>query len=148
MKETSPFIKILGGCLAIVILCACVSAAGAIYLLQTDNGEEEYPDFFYEQETQLLEFSPLELEPAKVGQAYTVTITVTGNVTPVGAFLTDEQTLPPGLTLAHTETESTATLSGTPTEAGEYTFTIDVWCYGTNVSGQTGQITYTLTVEE
>jgi hypothetical protein len=41
---------------------------------------------------------------------------------------------------------SAVQIHGTPTTPGSYTFTISVWCYGTNVSGQTGDKQYTLVV--
>lgn len=45
------------------------------------------------------------------------------------------------------EPEDTIQVSGTPTVAGTFTFTIYVWCYGTNVSGQTATQGYTLVVK-
>ena len=52
-----------------------------------------------------------------VGQPYTFTFTVTGSPTPTTAVTAG--TLPPGLALS-----STGDLSGTPTAAGSYTFTV------------------------
>jgi hypothetical protein len=42
---------------------------------------------------------------------------------------------------------NTIQISGTPTVAGTFSFTIYVWCYGTNVSGQTATQGYTLVVK-
>ena len=36
---------------------------------------------------------------------------------------------------------------GVPEESGTYKFIVSVWCYGTNVSGQTGEKEYTLLVK-
>ena len=54
-----------------------------------------------------------------VGTAYTATFTVTGGTAPF-TYSKDSGTLPPGLTLG----TSTGKLTGTPTTAGTYTFTI------------------------
>jgi hypothetical protein len=37
-------------------------------------------------------------------------------------------------------------LTGTPEKEGKYTFTLFVQCFGTNVSGDSGQIAYELEV--
>ena len=57
------------------------------------------------------------LPVATVSTAYTVTITATGN--PASTFAMTAGSLPPGLSLA-----ATGTLSGTPTLAGSYGFTV------------------------
>jgi hypothetical protein len=93
-----------------------------------------------------LQFSPDSLPDAQVGQAYSVAITISGNETPVGQMSIAEGDLPAGLALQHEGGKSTATISGTPKEAGEFEFTLAAWCLGTNVSGQTGQRDYRLVV--
>jgi len=56
--------------------------------------------------------------------------------------------LPPGLELVIVENVAdTARITGTPEKAGTFTFTINVWCYGTMVSGQMGSKEYTILVE-
>ena len=62
------------------------------------------------------------LPPAMVNTAYTVTFAATGGVTPLTWTVASGSTLPPGLTLAST----TGVLSGTPTQAGTFTFGITV----------------------
>ena len=94
-----------------------------------------------------LVFSPAELPEAQVGQSYSATISVSGNVTPVGDMFVESGTLPAGLQLTFDEASRTAELSGTPTESGTYQFTVGAWCLGTNVSGQTGQREYELVVK-
>ena len=42
---------------------------------------------------------------------------------------------------------NTIQISGTPTVSGTFNFTISVWCYGTNVSGQTADQQYVLVVK-
>lgn len=99
-------------------------------------------------ERPLLEFVPSKLPNAKVGVAYEVQIKITQNVTPVGNFMVDPETLPPGLELIIVkEVHDTAKITGTPQKAGTYTFRIDVWCYGTMVNGQMGSKEYTIVVE-
>jgi hypothetical protein len=95
-----------------------------------------------------LVFAPDALPPATVGVAYQADITVDRNETPVGGASVPPGSLPEGLTLellAPTGSD-TIRISGTPSAAGSYTFTVSVWCFGTNVNGQTGEHDYTITV--
>ncbi len=95
-----------------------------------------------------LVFKPQALPDAQVGAAYSVQVTVEHSRTPVGAFSLQDGQLPPGLTLEKVKgVESTAEISGTPTQAGAYKFVVYVWCYGTQVSGQTGEKEYSLVVK-
>jgi hypothetical protein len=103
---------------------------------------------WFEPNTDPLKFDPLSLPNAQVGVPYEVEIKVTGNVTPVGGVTVNPDTLPPGLELVFDEEGTdTARITGIPEEAGTYSFYIDVWCYGTQVSGQTGGKEYTIEVE-
>jgi len=95
-----------------------------------------------------LQFSPTTLPDAQVGSAYAATITVSQAATPVGGASVQDGALPAGLQLALAkEPINTIQISGTPTVAGTFSFTIYVWCYGTNVSGQTATQEYTLVVK-
>jgi hypothetical protein len=94
-----------------------------------------------------LVFAPADLPEAQAGQAYSATVTVSGNVTPVGDMFVESGALPAGLQLSFDETSRTAKISGTPTESGTFKFTVGAWCLGTNVSGQTGQREYELVVK-
>jgi hypothetical protein len=85
---------------------------------------------------------------ARSGNPYKVEILISGNVTPVGNYSISAGELPPGLELIMDDQLHTARIDGTPTQAGSYQFTVSVWCYGTNVSGQTGDKQYTLVVGE
>jgi hypothetical protein len=95
-----------------------------------------------------LQFMPDKLPDARVGQRYDVEILVAGNATPVGNYSISTGTLPYGLELILDENLHTARISGTPSVAGTYQFTLSVWCYGTNVSGQTGEKKYAIVVGE
>ena len=95
-----------------------------------------------------LAFSPPELPEAQVGQPYEATITVSGNHTPVFLISVDSEELPPGLTLHYQDNASTAEIKGVPEKAGEFEFTVRASCYGTNVSGQTGEQRYRLLVKQ
>ncbi len=95
-----------------------------------------------------LEFSPAALPEATAGTAYTSDILVTQTATPVGGASVQDGLLPTGVDVALVDgTPNTVRISGTPKAAGTYTFTISVWCYGTNVNGQTGTQQYTLVVK-
>ena len=95
-----------------------------------------------------LQFMPDKLPDARVGQLYDVDILVAGNATPVGNYSISTGTLPSGLELITDESLHTARITGTPAVAGKYEFTLSVWCYGTNVSGQTGEKKYAIVVGE
>jgi hypothetical protein len=95
-----------------------------------------------------LRFSPATLPEAQLGSPYAVTVTVSEAATPVGGVSVEDGTLPAGLGLdLSPEHDNTFQIHGTPTVAGTFEFTIYVWCYGTNVSGQTGTQEYTLAVK-
>ncbi|MCE9647653.1 MAG: putative Ig domain-containing protein [Chloroflexi bacterium] len=95
-----------------------------------------------------LEFKPDTLPASQVGVPYETKIHVSQNDTPVIDFTVSQGALPPGLELVRVQGEDTVKLSGIPTQSGTFTFTISVSCYGTNVSGQTGQKEYSIVVEE
>lgn len=86
----------------------------------------------------VITLSPSSLPGATAGAAYSQTVTSTGGVAPV-TYAVTSGSVPPGIMLA-----SSGALSGTPTSAGSYTFTIT----GTDSSGNNynGQQSYTLTV--
>jgi hypothetical protein len=97
-----------------------------------------------------LRFSEDQLPAGVANEPYVVSIFISGNRTPVGGASVSSGELPDGLAV-DVATGAQGALSavqihGTPTTPGSYTFTISVWCYGTNVSGQTGDKQYTLVV--
>jgi hypothetical protein len=94
-----------------------------------------------------LKFTPDTLPEAQVGTAYEAKIIISLNNTPVGDFSISEGTLPEGLEFTFLEGEDAATITGTPTEAGTFTFSVSAWCFGTQVSGQTGDKDYTIVVK-
>ncbi|WP_321384925.1 putative Ig domain-containing protein [Rhizobium sp.] len=77
------------------------------------------------------------LAAATVGTAYSQTLAVSGGTAPYSYAVTSG-TLPAGVSL----NTSTGTFSGTPTTAGNYSFTITV----TDNNGATTSLAYTLTV--
>lgn len=94
-----------------------------------------------------LEFSPTTLADAQVGVPYAVTIAVNQAETPVGGATIQDGALPDGFVLALVEHQTKLQISGTPTVAGTFPFTISVWCLPTNASKQTGTQAYTLVVK-
>jgi hypothetical protein len=94
-----------------------------------------------------LKFDPDTLPAAQMDAPYTAEIHVTQNNTPVGEFSISTGALPAGLELVKVEGQDRAKISGAPTESGTFTFTVSVWCYGTNVNGQTGEKEYTIIVQ-
>jgi hypothetical protein len=95
-----------------------------------------------------LAFSPLEFPEALLGQPYEATITVSGNETPVFLISINSEGLPPGLTLHYEKDTSTAIIKGVPEKVGEFEFTVLASCYGTNISGQTGEQRYLFVVKQ
>ena len=95
-----------------------------------------------------LQFSPTTLPDAQVGSAYAVTITVSQAATPVDGASVQDGALPAGLELAASrDPMDTIQISGTPTVAGTFKFTIYVRCLGTQVTGQTATQEYPLVVK-
>ncbi len=94
-----------------------------------------------------LSFAPDRFPEGQVGRPLTVTVTVSGNVTPVGDIFVSDGTLPPGLSLHAQRGNASAEVAGTPRQAGTFTFTISAWCLGTNVSGQSGERKYEMVVK-
>ena len=94
-----------------------------------------------------LTFTPDVLADAHAGQAYEQRIDIGQAATPVGGISIQDGALPAGLSIEKIAGEDAAgRIVGTPTAAGTFTFTVFAWCYGTNVSGQTGTKAYTLVV--
>jgi hypothetical protein len=92
-----------------------------------------------------LTFVPEKLPDATVGQPYHVVLEVSGGKTPVGNI--SAAPMPPGLVLTYRQKyDDTASIDGTPTEAGRTSITVEAWCYGTNRSGQSGKRVYELVV--
>jgi hypothetical protein len=103
-----------------------------------------------------LQFSPATLPDAQLGSAYAATITVSQAETFVALASVEDGSLPAGLDLAVVHgpeatkvhgPEATIQISGTPTVAGTFSFTIRVRCVGyPDFPGQTAAPRYTLVV--
>ena len=65
----------------------------------------------------------------------------------MGGVSIQDGALPAGFVIASDGPTDTIHISGTPTVAGTFKFTISVYCLGTQVSGQTGSQGYTLVVK-
>lgn len=83
-----------------------------------------------------LVITPATLPDATLGTAYTQSLTATGGTAPY-TFTVDSGSLPGGITLA-----SSGNLAGTPTAAGQFSFT----ARATDSTGLTGTIAYQLKV--
>jgi hypothetical protein len=118
--------------LSVILLIALVSISCSLFTLGDSS----------------LKFEPDVLPNSQAGVAYEAEIRITQNRTPAGDIYISKGALPAGLKLIKVEGEDIAKISGKPEETGTFTFTISVWCYGTNVSGQTGEKEYSITVEE
>ncbi len=94
-----------------------------------------------------LQFSPDTLPDGQVGQAYKVVISLSNQRTPAFNIGASQERLPPGLTGAFDQDKQTYTLEGMPTQAGTFSLTVSAMCYGTNVSGQSGEKEYRLVIK-
>ena len=95
-----------------------------------------------------LQFSPTTLADAQVGSPYATTIIVSQAATPVDSASIQDGALPAGLDLTLAADHSNRLqISGTPTVAGTFSFTIYVSCVGTQFNGQTATQAYTLVVK-
>ena len=97
--------------------------------------------------SEVLQFSPDKLPDVQVGRVYKVVITLSNQRTPAFNMGAGKDSLPPGLTGTFDQGKQTYTLAGTPSRAGTYSLTVSALCYGTNVSGQSGQKEYQLVIQ-
>lgn len=126
---------------------AVVFATLACSLFGSQPQPTAEPDYIFEEVTTPLVFSPESLPNAQVGVDYEMEILISDNVTPVNSMDVSEGTLPAGLELVFVDGEDGAKISGTPQEAGTFTFTIFVTCKGTMVGGQMANKEYQLVVD-
>ena len=94
-----------------------------------------------------LQFSPDTLPDGQVGQAYKVVISLSNQRTPAFNMGAGIDRLPAGLKGTFDQAKQTYTLEGTPTQAGTFPLSISALCYGTNVSGQSGEKEYRLVIK-
>ncbi len=76
-----------------------------------------------------------------------VVIALSNQRTPAFNLGAGNDRLPPGRKGAFDQTKQTYTIEGIPNQAGAFSLTISAMCYGTNVSGQTGQKEYQLLIK-
>lgn len=105
------------------------------------------PDYIFPEVTTPLVIEPASLPKGELSADYEVQILVRDNVTPINSVFLSEGTLPTGLELVFVDGDDSFTIRGVPEETGSFTFTVFVSCVGTMVSGQTGQMEYTILVE-
>ena len=138
MKRKSLFVFLA------LLLILSTSIACSLFVPTAQPTEE--PEPYFGPTGGPLKFSPDTLPDAQVGIAYDAEIQISLNNTPVGDFFISDGELPEGLEFSFLEGEDAATIVGTPAETGTYIFTVSAWCFGTQVSGQTGEKSYFLTV--
>jgi len=105
------------------------------------------PDYIFPEVTTPLRIEPASLPKGELGADYEVQILVSDNVTPISSVILSEGALPAGLELVFVDGEDHFSIRGEPEETGSFTFTVVVSCFGTMVSGQAGQMEYTILVE-
>ena len=138
MKNNKPFL------LAIIVL---VSLASFACKALTPTAATPTPDYIFPEVTTPLKIEPASLPKGELGADYEVQILVRDNVTPVNQVSISSGALPAGLELIFVDGVDGATIRGEPEETGSFTFTVSVSCFGTMVSGQAGQMEYTIVVE-
>lgn len=140
MKKNTPLL------LTLVLLISVVSFACSLFTPGAPATPTAEPEIF-EPVTTPLKIEPESLPKGQAGAAYEVEIRISDNVTPINSVSISEGTLPAGLELVFVDGDEGAAISGVPEETGTFTFTVFITCFGTMVSGQTGQREYTLIVE-
>jgi hypothetical protein len=86
------------------------------------------------------------LAPGRVGRAYEALVTVSNNRTPLGGGAITAGALPPGIAIDRAVNGASLPLRGTPTQAGDFSFELTLWCYGTNFPGQTAAKKYVMRI--
>ena len=122
-------------------------ACSAVTRFQSSTSTPE-PEPYFEPITTPLLITPESLPEAQVGVLYDVKLQITDNVTPVSDMVIQEGELPAGLELVFLNGEDAAQITGIPEEEGVFEFTVLIWCYGTQVSGQTLEKKYQLVIKE
>ena len=140
MPHRKKVVRILSMVLIVIGTLACS--------LFTRTQETPTPaSYIFPEVTTPLKIEPDSLPNGQTGVEYEVEIRVSDNVTPVSSVFISDGTLPAGLELVFVDDEDSITISGTPEEAGTFTFTVFVSCVGTMVAGQTGEREYVIVVE-
>jgi hypothetical protein len=132
----------------LIILSVFILMGMACSLFTNAVQPTEEPEPFFGPTGGPLKFEPESLPDAQVGVMYETEIRITQNNTPVGSFDIPSGSLPVGLELVQVDGEDIAVISGIPEEAGTFSFVVEVWCFGTQVSGQEGSKEYTIVVAE
>lgn len=145
MKEHTKSNK--SSILAVMLLVSMVSFACSLLTRGAENTPTPDP-YIFPPVTTPLKIEPDSLPNAQTGVEYEVQIRVSDNVTPVNSVSISSGTLPAGLELVFVDGEDGAKIRGTPEEAGTFTFTVFVSCFGTMVSGQTLEKEFQIVVEE
>ncbi|HUI87167.1 MAG TPA: hypothetical protein VLX61_00450 [Anaerolineales bacterium] len=96
--------------------------------------------------TPALRFAPDAMPRGRVGVFYYVIIKIANNQTPAGEFTISQGNLPKGLMFQRLAGQDAVLISGTPQESGAFHFVLNVWCYGTSHSGQTGTKDYVIPI--
>jgi hypothetical protein len=96
--------------------------------------------------TPYLGFVPNAMPKGQVGVYYFAIIKIINNETPAGEFSISAGSLPRGLTFQRLDGQDAVLISGVPQESGAFHFLLNVWCYGTNHSGQTGTKDYVIPI--
>lgn len=87
---------------------------------------------------------PDSLPDGAVGQPYSATLSATSSEEIFSIAVATG--LPPGLAIAYTHGDATASLTGTPTTAGTYTFDVEAYGPQFNSGGAKGRRTYSVVI--
>ena len=103
------------------LLVLCLMTFTAVPMARAEGGYKTTQAFTLTVAAPLTISNAAALPEAVAGQAYTVTFTAAGGIAPYVWSVATGSTLPAGLTLT-----AAGVLSGTPTTAGSYSFSITV----------------------
>ena len=94
-----------------------------------------------------LTISPEDLTPGQIETSYDAEIVISGGATPVGGVYLESGDLPKGLKIEHTRGTSSARLTGIPSQAGKYSFSIGAYTHGTQCTGKSKTREYMLEIK-
>ena len=134
--------------ISVLLLLPVLSLACSALTRSLSATSTPEPEPTFEPVTTPLLITPESLPKGQVGAMYEIKMQITQNVTPVGDMIIQDGELPAGLEFVFLDGEDAAQIIGVPKDAGVFEFTVYVWCYGTQVSGQTLEKKYQIVVKE
>lgn len=156
---TAPYTFVPGTTPSGLTFTTLTSSSGSLAGVPTQNGRDSFSLQIIDANSQVTQvsyvisvvdslggtmtISPASLTAPTFGSAYAATLSVSTGTSPY-TWSVSQGSLPPGISLG-SSTTSSVPLSGTPTQRGSFTFTVEVT--DSSSPSQSGFIAYTLNVQ-